>query len=53
MSESAFESSVNSYGGKTDEISYKCLYKFESSVNSYGGKTGIAFLFPHLGLRVV
>ncbi len=34
-----FESSVNSYGGKTGcTISYYPLL-FESSVNSYGGKT--------------
>ena len=34
-----FESSVNSYGGKTPPHSRYSINVFESSVNSYGGKT--------------
>ena len=34
-----FESSVNSYGGKTSTVKWSEVGKFESSVNSYGGKT--------------
>ena len=36
-----FESSVNSYGGKTTIIDIILIVKFESSVNSYGGKTHV------------
>ena len=35
----AFESSVNSYGGKTNNPVISVISSFESSVNSYGGKT--------------
>ena len=34
-----FESSVNSYGGKTTLTFPVAVSWFESSVNSYGGKT--------------
>ena len=34
-----FESSVNSYGGKTKRQDIGEHRQFESSVNSYGGKT--------------
>ena len=34
-----FESSVNSYGGKTGFYIHGMYQMFESSVNSYGGKT--------------
>ena len=34
-----FESSVNSYGGKTSTKTGRKRDGFESSVNSYGGKT--------------
>ena len=34
-----FESSVNSYGGKTRLMLIQMWLLFESSVNSYGGKT--------------
>ncbi len=34
-----FESSVNSYGGKTIQRNSPSQFVFESSVNSYGGKT--------------
>ena len=34
-----FESSVNSYGGKTTPLASCDTAGFESSVNSYGGKT--------------
>ena len=37
--DSPFESSVNSYGGKTQEVAVVMVITFESSVNSYGGKT--------------
>ena len=39
MRTSTFESSVNSYGGKTANSSADTSRRFESSVNSYGGKT--------------
>ena len=35
----AFESSVNSYGGQTEKLQSKNAGRFESSVNSYGGQT--------------
>ena len=34
-----FESSVDSYGSKTDELTIEFRGQFESSVDSYGSKT--------------
>ncbi len=39
--EYTFESSVNSYGGKTPMLYAIFQTLFESSVNSYGGKTQV------------
>ena len=39
LGQAKFESSVNSYGGKTSLFSCYMVDWFESSVNSYGGKT--------------
>ena len=43
-----FESSVNSYGGKTLLLTKIYKYAFESSVNSYGGKTTVFLLFAEI-----
>ena len=41
MDETGFESSVNSYGRKTNYHKRPVRIRFESSVNSYGRKTQI------------
>ena len=41
-----FESSVNSYGGKTHTLTAVPSIQFESSVNSYGGKTLVLSSVP-------
>ena len=48
-----FESSVNSYGGKTLSSACSVTMKFESSVNSYGGKTRLHSKASPFCLRVV
>ena len=48
-----FESSVNSYGRKTNYNQVEMFHVFESSVNSYGRKTDLSGANLRSGLRVV
>ena len=48
-----FESSVNSYGRKTELFREQLKKQFESSVNSYGRKTKNISMQAVKGLRVV